>query len=66
MGADCDVPPLVLELAAEAEGMPRHLGIHSGGMVLTDRPVGEVVPIEHARMDGRTVLHPGRWLRIDP
>ncbi|MCU1437942.1 MAG: dnaE2, partial [Naasia sp.] len=30
---------------------PRHLGIHSGGMVLSDRPVGEVVPSEHARME---------------
>jgi error-prone DNA polymerase len=31
-------------------------------MVLTDRPVGEVVPIEHARMDGRTVL---QWDKDD-
>jgi error-prone DNA polymerase len=41
---------------------PRHLGIHSGGMVLTDRPVGEVVPIEHARMDDRTVI---QWDKDD-
>ena len=41
---------------------PRHLGIHSGGMVLTDRPVGEVCPIEHGRMDGRTVL---QWDKDD-
>jgi error-prone DNA polymerase len=32
------------------------MGIHSGGMVLTDRPIGEVCPIEHGRMDDRTVL----------
>jgi error-prone DNA polymerase len=31
-------------------------------MVLTDRPVGEVCPIEHARMDGRTVL---QWDKED-
>ena len=37
-------------------GAPRHLGIHSGGMVLTERPIGEVCPIERARMDKRTVL----------
>ena len=41
---------------------PRHLGIHSGGMVLTDRPVGEVVPIEHARMENRTVI---QWDKDD-
>ena len=37
-------------------GAPRHLGIHSGGMVLTERPIGEVCPIERGRMDKRTVL----------
>ncbi|MFT4234795.1 MAG: error-prone DNA polymerase, partial [Microbacterium sp.] len=43
-------------------GAPRHLGIHSGGMVLTERPVGEVVPIEHARMQNRTVI---QWDKDD-
>ncbi|MSZ77628.1 MAG: error-prone DNA polymerase, partial [Actinobacteria bacterium] len=37
-------------------GSPRHLGIHSGGMVLTEQPIGDVCPIERARMDKRTVL----------
>uniref|UniRef100_UPI0025F55B24 DNA polymerase III subunit alpha n=1 Tax=uncultured Aeromicrobium sp. TaxID=337820 RepID=UPI0025F55B24 len=55
-------PQAVLELAEQALGAPRHLGIHSGGMVLTARPVGEVVPIERARMDGRTVL---QWDKDD-
>src|SRR5690606_27292756 len=41
---------------------PRHLGIHSGGMVLTEQPVGEVVPIEHARMADRTVI---QWDKDD-
>ena len=41
---------------------PRHLGIHSGGMVLTDRPVGEVCPVERGRMEGRTVL---QWDKDD-
>src|SRR5260221_11971520 len=36
--------------------LPRHLGIHSGGMVICDRPAGEVCPVEWARMPGRTVL----------
>ncbi|MGN6781196.1 MAG: hypothetical protein ACTHJH_06825, partial [Marmoricola sp.] len=51
-----DVPRPVVDLANAFLGAPRHLGIHSGGMVLTERPIGEVVPIERARMDGRTVL----------
>jgi error-prone DNA polymerase len=50
------VPAPVVRLATELLKAPRHLGIHSGGMVLTERPVGEVCPIERGRMDGRTVL----------
>jgi error-prone DNA polymerase len=59
---DHDIPDSVTELAARVLGFPRHLGIHSGGMVLTDRPVGEVCPIEHARKEGRTVL---QWDKDD-
>lgn len=61
-GADHDIPDEVIEFAAELLKAPRHLGIHSGGMVLTDRPVGEVVPIEHARMENRTVI---QWDKDD-
>jgi error-prone DNA polymerase len=57
-----DIPTAVTELAMEVLKFPRHLGIHSGGMVLTDRPVGEVCPIEHGRMNGRTVL---QWDKDD-
>ena len=55
-GGEHDIPAPVVELANGLLGAPRHLGIHSGGMVLTERPIGEVVPIERARMDKRTVL----------
>jgi error-prone DNA polymerase len=51
-----DVPAPVVALAEQLMGAPRHLGIHSGGMVLTERPIGEVCPIERARMERRTVL----------
>jgi error-prone DNA polymerase len=51
-----DVPAQVTELAEQLLKAPRHLGIHSGGMILTDRPIGEVVPIERARRERRTVL----------
>ncbi|AOX46801.1 error-prone DNA polymerase [Microbacterium sp. BH-3-3-3] len=61
-GADHDIPDQVIEFASELLKAPRHLGIHSGGMVLTDRPVGEVVPIEHARMENRTVI---QWDKDD-
>src|SRR5699024_11891378 len=53
---DRDVPQHVRELGQQFLTAPRHLGIHSGGMVLTERPIGEVCPIERARMDNRTVL----------
>ncbi|WP_370246618.1 error-prone DNA polymerase [Nocardioides sp.] len=54
--AAAQLPAPVLALAEQFLGAPRHLGIHSGGMVLTERPIGEVCPIERARMDRRTVL----------
>lgn len=54
--SELEAPAPVVELAGQLLGGPRHLGIHSGGMVLTERPIGEVVPIERARMDKRTVL----------
>ncbi|MFB9309861.1 error-prone DNA polymerase [Agromyces hippuratus] len=59
---DHDIPDAVVELAGQVLTFPRHLGIHSGGMVLTDRPVGEVVPIEHARKEHRTVV---QWDKDD-
>ncbi|MET8876921.1 error-prone DNA polymerase [Nocardia sp. NPDC004604] len=57
-----DIPAEVLELAAEIEGLPRHLGIHSGGMVICDRPIADVCPVEWARMPGRSVL---QWDKDD-
>ncbi len=57
-----DIPRTVVDLAIEVMKFPRHLGIHSGGMVLTRRPVGEVVPIEHARKEKRTVV---QWDKDD-
>jgi error-prone DNA polymerase len=57
-----EVPDDVLDLADRMLRLPRHLGIHSGGMVMCDRPVIEVVPVEWARMEGRTVL---QWDKED-
>ncbi|HRK31271.1 MAG TPA: PHP domain-containing protein [Tepidisphaeraceae bacterium] len=46
----------VLSLASELLGFPRHLGQHVGGMVMTRGPLCEVVPIENAAMENRTVI----------
>ncbi len=55
-GGDHVIPVGVVDLARQLLTAPRHLGIHSGGMVLTEQPVGDVCPIERGRMDDRTVL----------
>lgn len=46
----------VVELSGELLGFPRHLSQHVGGMVMTRGPLCELVPIENAAMDGRTVI----------
>ncbi|UKZ02885.1 error-prone DNA polymerase (plasmid) [Streptomyces viridifaciens] len=53
---DAPVPADVRDLAAQLRGLPRHLGIHSGGMVLTREPIAETCPTEWATMPGRSVL----------
>ncbi|MDG1410613.1 MAG: error-prone DNA polymerase [Acidimicrobiales bacterium] len=60
--SDTSIPFQVMELAAEVEHFPRHLGIHSGGMVMCDRPVIEVCPVEWGRMPNRSVL---QWDKDD-
>src|SRR5215218_3802805 len=52
----------VMELARQVQRFPRHLGIHSGGMVICDRPVVEVCPVEWATMKDRSVL---QWDKDD-
>ncbi len=46
----------VIALAREVTGFPRHLSQHTGGMVITGRPLCEVVPIGNAAMAERTVI----------
>jgi error-prone DNA polymerase len=59
---DHDIPAAVMDLAEAVQHFPRHLGIHSGGMVICDRPVAEVCPVEWARMADRSVL---QWDKDD-
>ena len=60
--ADTGIPVDALAVAQQLLRFPRHLGIHSGGMVICHRPVTEVCPVEWARMEGRTVL---QWDKDD-
>ncbi|MDP8958337.1 MAG: error-prone DNA polymerase [Actinomycetota bacterium] len=53
---------LIYDLCRRLEGFPRHLGIHSGGMVIADRHLWEVVPLEWGRMEDRSVL---QWDKDD-
>jgi error-prone DNA polymerase len=52
----------LIHLVAEILGFPRHLSQHVGGMVLTNRLLCEIVPIENASMAGRTVV---QWDKDD-
>jgi error-prone DNA polymerase len=59
---DVEIPNEVLVLAEQLQKAPRHLGIHSGGMVICDRPIIEVCPVEWGRMPNRSVL---QWDKDD-
>ena len=58
LGLDPEAPRLrqTLELAAALIGFPRHLSQHVGGFVMTRGPLEELVPIENAAMEDRTVV----------
>lgn len=49
-------------LVRQIIGFPRHLSQHVGGMVMTRGKLDELVPIENAAMDGRTVI---QWDKED-
>ncbi len=44
------------DLLRQMDGVPRHLSIHVGGMIITAAPLVEVVPLERATMPGRVVV----------
>ncbi|OBK26439.1 error-prone DNA polymerase [Mycobacterium asiaticum] len=56
------IPEGVVDLANQIRNLPRHMGIHSGGMVICDRPIADVCPVEWARMENRSVL---QWDKDD-
>src|SRR4051812_48601290 len=53
---------LLARLCAEMQDLPRHLGQHSGGMVICQGRLDSVVPLENASMPGRVVV---QWDKDD-
>ena len=58
IGLDPNDPHLrqTMALIYEVIGFPRHLSQHVGGFIVTDGRLDELVPIENATMEGRTVI----------
>lgn len=63
-GLEKDAPAThhLCSLASQILDFPRHLSIHPGGFLLGHRPVDEIVPIEPATMEARTVI---QWDKYD-
>jgi error-prone DNA polymerase len=63
-GIDASVPRIrmLVELTRRIQTLPRHLGQHSGGMVIAAGPIDEIVPLEPATMPGRVVI---QWDKED-
>ena len=59
---DSEVGQRLIHLVNELLGFPRHLSQHVGGMVITQGKLDELVPIENAAMDERTVI---QWDKED-
>lgn len=53
---------MFLHLAQQLRGFPRHLGIHTGGFLITQDSITEMVPVEKATMNGRYVI---QWNKDD-
>ncbi len=54
--------PALLKLYQAVYGLPRHLGQHSGGMIISDQGLDHIVPLENASMPGRVVA---QWDKDD-
>jgi len=57
-----EVWALWMHLTESLKGFPRHLGIHTGGFIITQDPITEMVPVEKATMEGRYVI---QWNKDD-
>jgi error-prone DNA polymerase len=63
-GVDPEAPRmrLLVDVVRRMQGLPRHLGQHTGGMVIAAGRLDEVVPLEPAAMPGRNVI---QWDKDD-
>src|SRR5690606_31537532 len=52
----------LIDLVQRTSSLPRHLGQHSGGMVLCAGQLSDVVPLENTAMENRTVIE---WDKTD-
>jgi error-prone DNA polymerase len=62
----------LVELADEIDSFPRHISQHVGGMIISSRPLIELVPVEPAAMEGRFICQwdkdscdDARFIKID-
>jgi error-prone DNA polymerase len=63
-GVDAEAPRIrmLVDLVRKIQSLPRHLGQHSGGMVIAAQPLDEIAPLEPASMPGRVVI---QWDKDD-
>ncbi len=62
----------LVTLSAQIAGFPRQLAQHPGGMIISDTPLTEIVPVQPSAMEGRYVMHwdkdsidEARFVKID-
>ena len=62
----------LIQLSKQISGFPRHLSQHVGGMVISTKPIVELVPVERAAMEGRYLcqwdkdsIDDARFIKID-
>jgi error-prone DNA polymerase len=62
----------LMDLAEQIDGFPRHVGQHVGGMIISSRPVVELVPVQPTSMPGRYICQwdkdscdDARFIKID-
>jgi error-prone DNA polymerase len=53
--ADAPLWKLLGQLAEDISGLPRHISQHVGGMIISSRPLVEIVPLEPAAWEGRVL-----------
>src|SRR5204862_1968342 len=62
----------LIDLAQQIDGFPRHVGQHVGGMIISSRPLVELVPVQPAAMAGRFICQwdkdscdDARFIKVD-